>query len=42
MLSGSHRMLSVWKPSGTPELDGDVLQALFMQVHIVKVEREGK
>jgi hypothetical protein len=38
LLSGSTRMISVWKPSGTPELDGDVLQALFIRADIVPVE----
>ena len=36
--TGSTRMISVWKPSGTPELDGDVLQALFIRAYIVPVE----
>ena len=39
LLSGSTRMISVWKPSGTPELDGDVLQALFIRADIVPIER---
>jgi hypothetical protein len=38
LLSGSTRMISVWKPSGTPELDGDILQALFIRADIVPVE----
>lgn len=38
MLSGSTRLLSVWKPSGAPELDGDILQAVFLRMDIVKVE----
>lgn len=42
LLSGSTRLLSVWKPSGTPELDGDVLQAVFLQANIVKVEETEK
>jgi hypothetical protein len=39
MLSGSTRMLSVWKPGGTPELEGDVLQAAFLRVDVVPVEQ---
>ena len=38
MLSGSTRLLSVWKPSGTPELDGDVLQAVFLRMDVEIVE----
>ncbi len=38
MLAGSTRMLSVWKPSGTPELDGDVLQAAFLHAEVIRVE----
>lgn len=35
MLDGSTRMISVWKPAGTPELDGDVLQAAFLRADVV-------
>ena len=35
MRSGSTRMISVWKPAGTPELDGDVLQAAFLRADVV-------
>ncbi len=38
MLSGTTRMLSVWKPGGTPELEGDVLQAIFLRADVVMVE----
>ena len=38
MLSGSTRLLSVWKPRGTPELDGDVLQAAFLRLDVIPVE----
>jgi len=38
--SGTHRLLSVWKPEGTPEFDkADVLQAAFICIDIVPVER---
>ena len=38
--SGTHRLLSVWKPEGTPEFDkADVLQAAFLSIEIVPVER---
>lgn len=40
---GTHRLLSVWKPEGTPEFDkGDVLQAAFICIDIVPVERTTK
>jgi len=40
---GTHRLLSVWKPEGTPELDkADVLQAVFLCIDIVPVERSAK
>ena len=40
---GTHRLLSVWKPEGTPEFDkGDVLQAVFICIDIVPVERTPK
>lgn len=38
MLSGSTRLLSVWKPGGAPELEGDVLQAAFLRIDVVPVE----
>ena len=38
MLSGSTRLLSVWKPRGAPELEGDVLQAAFLRLDVVPVE----
>ena len=38
MLSGATRLLSVWKPEGAPELDGDVLQAAFLRTDIVTLE----
>lgn len=38
MLSGTTRMIGMWKPSGTPELDGqDLLQGAFLHVQIVGV-----
>ena len=41
--SGKPRLLSVWKPEGTPELDkADVLQAAFLCIDIVPVERAAK
>ncbi|WP_395744239.1 hypothetical protein [Prosthecobacter sp.] len=41
--SGTHRLLSVWKPEGTPELDkADVLQAAFLSIDIVPAERAEK
>lgn len=40
MLSGSTRLISVWKPRGTPELEGDVMQAAFLTAHVVKVGGE--
>lgn len=41
--SGTHRLLSVWKPEGTPEFEkADVLQAAFLSIEVVPVEREKK
>lgn len=41
--SGTYRLLSVWKPEGTPEFDkSDVLQAAFVSIDIVPVERKKK
>ncbi|MBX7208424.1 MAG: hypothetical protein K1X78_08950 [Verrucomicrobiaceae bacterium] len=40
--SGSTRMISVWKPSGTPELDGDVLQAAFLRADVVSVAPDAR
>ena len=37
MRDGSTRMISVWKPDGTPELDGDVLQVAFLRVDLVRL-----
>ncbi len=42
MLSGSTRLLGVWKPEGNAELDGDVLQAAFLRADIVPVEAADK
>ncbi len=43
MASGTHRLLSVWKPEGTAEFDkADVLQAAFLSMDVVPVEREKK
>lgn len=40
---GTYRLLSVWKPEGTPEFDkADVLQAAFLSIDIVPVERAEK
>ncbi|MEZ0275005.1 MAG: hypothetical protein ACAH88_08875, partial [Roseimicrobium sp.] len=36
--SGTTRLISLWKPTGTPELDGkDVLQAAFLRADVVPV-----
>lgn len=40
--SGATRLLSIWKPSGTPELDGDVLQAAFIRADVVTVKPDEK
>lgn len=42
MRDGSTRLISVWKPSGTPELDGDVLQAAFLRVDVVPLSMPGR
>ena len=42
MRDGSTRLISIWKPSGTPELDGDVLQAAFLRVDIVPLSPPAK
>ncbi|WP_395737754.1 hypothetical protein [Prosthecobacter sp.] len=43
LASGTHRLLSIWKPEGTPEFDkADVLQAAFLSIDIVPVERSKK
>lgn len=42
-ISGTSRLLGIWKPEGTPELDAaDVLQAAFLTVEVVPVIREVK
>jgi hypothetical protein len=39
--SGMTRLLGVWKPEGKPEFDtADVLQAMFIHVEAVRMERE--
>ena len=39
LMSGTTRLIGVWKPSGTPELDGpDILQAAFLQATVVPVD----
>lgn len=41
--SGKPRLLSIWKPEGTPEFDkADVLQAAFLCIDVVPVERAAK
>lgn len=41
--NGMHRLLGVWKPEGTPEFDkGDVLQAAFIKVDLLKTESPGR
>ncbi len=36
MLSGTWRMVGIWKPQGTPEFDGkDLLQAMFIRADIL-------
>lgn len=36
--SGTMRLISLWKPTGTPELDGnDVMQAAFLRADVVSV-----
>jgi hypothetical protein len=41
MASGMTRLLGVWKPEGKPEFDtADVLQAMFIHVEAVRMERE--
>jgi hypothetical protein len=43
LASGTHRLLNVWKPEGTPEFEkADVLQAAFLSIDIVPVERAAK
>lgn len=43
LLSGSTKLLSVWRPEGTPEFDNnDILQAAFLRADIMPVEREEK
>lgn len=42
MREGSTRLISIWKPSGTTELDGDVLQAAFLRADVVPVTTEAK
>lgn len=43
MADGTSRLLGIWKPEGTPELDkADVLQAAFLTLDIVPVERAKK
>ena len=37
MLTGSIRLISIWKPSGSPELDGDILQAAFLRAEVVPI-----
>ena len=40
MADGTHRLLGIWKPEGKPEFDdGSKLQAAFLRVDIVPVER---
>jgi hypothetical protein len=38
LLSASTRILSVWKPSGSDEHEGDILQALLVTADVVPVE----
>ena len=43
LASGTHRLLNVWKPEGTPEFEkADFLQAAFLSIDIVPVERAAK
>jgi hypothetical protein len=40
MAHGTQRLLGIWKPEGKPEFDdGSKLQAAFLRVDIVPVER---
>ncbi len=40
MAHGTHRLLGIWKPEGKPEFDdGSKLQAAFLRIDIVPVER---
>lgn len=40
--SGATRLVSIWNPSGTAELDGDILQAAFIRADIVTVNPSEK
>lgn len=40
--SGATRLLSIWKPSGSPDRDGDVLQAAFIRADVVTVKPDEK
>ena len=43
MAAGTSRLLGIWKPEGTPELDKtDVLQAAFLSMDVVPVEQTKK
>jgi hypothetical protein len=38
LLSGTTRLLSIWKPTGFAEFNGDVMQAAFLTAEIIAVE----
>lgn len=38
LLSGTTRLLSIWKPTGSAEFNGDVMQAAFLTAEIIAVE----
>ena len=39
LLSGTWRLVGIWKPSGTPEFDGkDVLQAMFIRMDVLAAD----
>lgn len=40
LTDGTTRLLSVWKPTGSPEFEGDVLQAAFLTAHRVTIGSE--
>lgn len=40
MDDGSTRLISVWKPTGSPEFEGDILQAAFLTAHVVTIGPE--